>query len=183
LTAAVATFGTNPSAAELASLLESLPYLNAVCNETLRFFPPVPIIRRTCNTPTAILGVPISPGTRIILSPWATNRNPALWGADANVFKPERWINQDTGKANKHGGMQSNYANLTFSHGPRSCTGQNFAKAELRSLVAVWCSRFGFERATVETIVPVGIVSVRSRDGLDLRIWERDWERMANPES
>jgi cytochrome P450 len=99
------------------------------------------------------------------------------------VFKPERWINQDTGKANKHGGMQSNYANLTFSHGPRSCTGQNFAKAELRSLVAVWCSRFGFERATVETIVPVGIVSVRSRDGLDLRIWERDWERMANPES
>jgi cytochrome P450 len=60
LTAALATVGTNPSAAELASLLESFPYLNAVCNETLRFFPPVLIIRRTCNTPTAILGVPVT---------------------------------------------------------------------------------------------------------------------------
>jgi cytochrome P450 len=173
LSTSLDSLGPSPNAAELSSLLESLPYLNAVCSETLRFYPPVPLLRRTAKVATTIVGVPIPAGTRIILSPWATNRNPLLWGADADKFKPERWINPETGKANNQGGMSSNYANLTFSHGPRSCIGQGFAKAELRSLVAVWVSRFGFERATSETIVPVGIVSVRPRDGLNLRIWER----------
>lgn len=67
--------------------------------------------------------------------------------------------------------MVSNYANLTFSHGPRSCIGQNFAKAEMRALVAVFVSKFRFQLARpLEKIVPVGIVSVRPKDGLYLRI-------------
>lgn len=93
------------------------------------------------------------------------------------MFWPERWINLETGRASNHGGANSNYANLTFSHGPRSCIGHRFAKAEMRSLVAVWCERFFFERATAEEVVPVGIVSTKPKDGLNLRIWE--WEQIS----
>lgn len=157
--------------ASLSCLLDSLPYLNAVCNEVLRFYPPVPLIRRYSITPTTILGQTIPAGTRVILCPWASNRNPLHWGPDAGVFKPERWIDPVTGRCNKEGGMSSNYANLKFSHGPRSCIGQNFAKAELRTLVAVFVSKFKFQMAVPgEKIVPVGIVSVRPKDGMHLKI-------------
>jgi cytochrome P450 len=152
-------------------MLENLPYLNAVCNEVLRFIPPVPLIRRVATIPTTILGQEIPVGTQVLLCPYAISRSPELWGPDAGGFKPERWISPETGKANNDGGMESNYANLTFSHGPRSCIGQGFAKAELRTLVAVFVARLRFALAKpAEDVVPVGIVSVRPKDGLVLRL-------------
>ncbi|KAL2870606.1 cytochrome P450 [Aspergillus lucknowensis] len=164
-------FTGDPTFDTIAVMLENLPYLTAVCNEVLRFIPPVPLIRRISIIPTTILGHAIPAGTQVLLCPYAINRNPGLWGPDAEEFKPERWISPETGKANNDGGMGSNFANLTFSHGPRSCIGQNFAKAELRTLVAVFVSRFRFALAQPdENIVPVGIISVRPRDGLHLRI-------------
>ncbi|KAL4921377.1 cytochrome P450 [Aspergillus aurantiobrunneus] len=161
----------NPSSETLANTLESLPYLNAVCNEVLRFIPPVPLIRRVSTISTTILGHPIPPGTQVLLCPYAINRSPELWGPTAGEFRPERWISPETGKANNDGGMVSNYANLTFSHGPRSCIGHNFARAEMRTLLAVFVSSLRFEmERPLEEVVPVGIVSVRPRDGLRLRI-------------
>ncbi|KAL2840673.1 cytochrome P450 [Aspergillus pseudoustus] len=164
-------FAQDPSSDSLAATLDNLPYLNAVCNEVLRFIPPVPLMRRVATIPTSILGHEIPPGTQIILCPYAINRSPELWGPDAGEFKPERWISPETGKANNDGGMGSNYAYMTFSHGARSCIGQNFAKAELRTLVAVFVARFRFQLARPNReAVPVGIISVRPRDGLVLRV-------------
>jgi cytochrome P450 len=161
----------NSDSDSIATMLENLPYLNAVCNEVLRFIPPVPLIRRVATIPTTILGHAIPPGTQVLLCPYAINRSPELWGPDAGEFKPERWISPETGKANNDGGMESNYANLTFSHGPRSCIGQGFAKAELRTLVAVFVARLRFALAKPnEGVVPVGIVSVRPKNGLVLRL-------------
>ncbi|KAL2847650.1 cytochrome P450 [Aspergillus pseudodeflectus] len=161
----------NPDPDSIAAILENLPYLNAVCNEVLRFIPPVPLIRRVATIPTTILGHAIPPGTQVLLCPYAVNRSPELWGPDAGEFRPERWISAETGKANNEGGMGSNYANLTFSHGPRSCIGQGFAKAELRTLVAIFVARLRLALAKpTEDVVPVGIVSVRPRDGLVLRL-------------
>lgn len=48
------------------------------------------------------------------------------------------------GKANT-GGAASNYAFLSFLHGPRSCIGQVFAKAELACLLAAVVGSFAFE--------------------------------------
>ncbi|KAL3446898.1 cytochrome P450 [Aspergillus insuetus] len=161
----------NPDSDSIAAMLESLPYLNAVCNEVFRFIPPVPLIRRVATIPTTILGHAILPGTQLLLSPYAINRSPELWGSDAGEFRPERWISPETGKANNDGGMESNYANLTFSHGPRSCIGQGFAKAELRTLIAVFVAMLRFALAKPnEDVVPVGVVSVRPRDGLVLKL-------------
>ncbi|KAL4882679.1 cytochrome P450 [Aspergillus karnatakaensis] len=160
-----------PSSEILSSTLESLPYLNAICNESLRFIPPVPLIRRVATVPTIIQNQAVPPGTQILLCPHAINRSPELWGPDADRFNPDRWINPETGKANNDGGMVSNYANMTFSHGPRSCIGQGFAKAELRTLIAVFVSNFRFSLAQPgEEVVPVGIVSVRPKDGLHLKV-------------
>lgn len=76
-----------------------------------------------------------------------------------------------TGKPNNNGGAESNYALLTFLHGPRSCIGQGFARAELRALVAAWVLSFEFEMARLgEVLVPEGMVTVKPRGGLHLRV-------------
>ncbi|KAL4955457.1 cytochrome P450 [Aspergillus filifer] len=160
-----------PSAEVLSTTLDSLPYLTAVINESLRLSPPVPLIRRVSKHSSTLLNYSVPANTHILISPYAVNRSRDLWGPDAEAFKPERWLDAVTGKVNNHGGAMSNYANLTFSHGGRSCIGQGFARAELKTLIAVFVSRFRFEMADPgETVVPVGIVSVRPRCGLRIRV-------------
>ncbi|RYP72197.1 hypothetical protein DL771_004327 [Monosporascus sp. 5C6A] len=150
----------DPNSATVSSAeIDRLPYLNAVCSEVLRYFSPVPVTMREAVPGATIRGRRIPPGTRVVLAPWATNRDPALWGADADEFRPERWLqgqaraaddrdNQDgAADGKKHGsggGASSNYAFLTFLHGPRSCIGQAFARAEFACLLACWAGRFEF---------------------------------------
>ena len=92
------------------SLRLSFHTVRAVINETLRLFPPVPLNSResrasACALPpsdpsytTTSPGPPqhqplYMPGsTPILFFPLLTQRNPALWGADADTFDPERWI-------------------------------------------------------------------------------------------
>jgi cytochrome P450 len=142
---------------DLASILQGLPLLNGVCNETLRLYPAINIIYRNTVRPTVLAGNAIPAGVQVILSPWAINRDKRFWGDDGEEFRPERWIDIDpeTGveRPNNSGGSESNYANLTFLHGPRSCIGHNFAVAELRCLVAMFVGRFEFEMADPDEVV------------------------------
>jgi cytochrome P450 len=156
---------------DLTSILDSLPYLAAVCNEVLRLFPPVPTTIRIATVDTSVLGVPIPEGTRLWLSPWAINRSPLLWGDSAGEFLPERWIDTDTGRANNTGGVLSNYSILTFLHGPRSCIGEKFAKNELKVLMAVFVGRFLMEMADPnEVITPAGAITTKPKNGMRLRL-------------
>jgi cytochrome P450 len=123
--------------------IDRMPYLNAVCNEILRYLAPVALTVRTVACDTSIQGQFVPKGTQIMLVPWAINKSEALWGEDALSFNPERWMPKSDG--DKHaasGGATSNYAFLTFLHGPRSCIGQSFAKAEFACLLAAWVGRF-----------------------------------------
>ncbi|KAL4873053.1 hypothetical protein BDV12DRAFT_161243 [Aspergillus spectabilis] len=125
-----------------AATLDSLPYLHAVCNEVLRFHPSVPITFRDPPHDTTLAGTLIPKGTMLTICPEVINHHPDLWGPDAHKFDPERWLGP--GRANT-GGANSNYALMTFLHGPRSCIGQGFAKAELACLVAATVGRFHME--------------------------------------
>ncbi|EEQ32137.1 hypothetical protein McanMca71_005474 [Microsporum canis] len=151
-----------------ASLLDTLPYLNAFCNELFRFYPPVTITTRYAVRDTFIAGQPIKKGTDIIIAPRATNRNPEFWGPDADVFNPDRWL--APGCANT-GGADTNYAFLTFIHGPRSCIGSSFAKGELMCLVAALAGRFEMELEDPEKelVITPGLTN-RPADGVRARL-------------
>ncbi|CAG7938625.1 unnamed protein product [Penicillium olsonii] len=133
---------TNDETPISAAAIDNLPYLNAVCNEVLRYHPSVPATARTAVRDTTLAGKHIPKDTTLIVSPRIINRMEALWGEDADKFNPERFMGP--GKANT-GGAVSNYALLTFLHGPRSCIGQGFAKAELACMVAAMVGRFHIE--------------------------------------
>ncbi|KAL2073017.1 hypothetical protein VTL71DRAFT_10341 [Oculimacula yallundae] len=135
------------------TLFDRMPYLNAICNEVLRLYPPVPAILREAAHDTTISSFPIPKGTWIVVPIWGINNNVAFWGPDAGEFNPERWLAD--GQANS-GGADSNFANTTFLHGPRSCIGQGFAKAEFRCLLAALVGRF--EMVAVEGEAELKIV-------------------------
>ncbi|KAG4029847.1 hypothetical protein MFRU_014g01420 [Monilinia fructicola] len=125
--------------------IDYMPYLNAVCNEILRYFPPVPLTLREAAVDTVIVGHRIPKGTRVMMVPWAINKDEAMWGPSAREFNPDRWMPKNGESHNTNGGSSSNYAYLTFLHGPRSCIGQAFAKAEFAILLATWIGRFEFD--------------------------------------
>lgn len=148
--------------------IDQLPYLHAVCNEVLRFFPPVPLTIRETAHDTTILNQFVPAGTTVIIAPQAVNRSVELWGPDAQDFRPERWLGP--GRANT-GGADSNYSFLTFLHGPRSCIGQTFARAEFACLLAAVVGRFEMDLAdrTAELEIMGGITQ-KPKDGLKLRM-------------
>jgi cytochrome P450 len=99
------------------------------------------------------------------LSPWAINRSKKHWGPTAEEFLPERWISAD-GTTNKTGGATSNYSQITFLHGPRSCIGQDFAASELKCLCATLVGKFQFELARSEEggqYTPAGVVTTKAQ--------------------
>lgn len=132
--------------------LDRLPYLNAVCHEVLRLYSPVPVTVRVAAQDTTLIGHFIPKGTSIFISPWATNANKDFWGEDAADFNPDRWVGE--GKANT-GGIENNYAFLTFLHGPRSCIGQSFAKGEFACLLAAWAGTFETRFASADYVMQV----------------------------
>jgi cytochrome P450 len=150
--------------------VDKMSYLHAVCNEVLRFIPPVPMTMRVAGENSTILSHPIPKGTTIVIAPWAVNRNPELWGEDVDEFKPERWLTDD-GHANNTGGADSNYSFLTFLHGPRSCIGQRFAQAEFACLIAAWVGRFEMELVDKDFVPDIaGGITAKPRGGLKVRL-------------
>lgn len=125
-----------------AATVDALPYLNAFCNEVLRFYPPVRFTVRVACRDTVIVGNHIPKGTVFSICPDLANLNKDLWGPDADRFNPDRWLGP--GRANT-GGANSSYAVLTFLHGPRNCIGQGFSKSELACLVAAVVGKFYME--------------------------------------
>lgn len=150
-----------------AAYIDRCTYLQAFCSEILRLYPPIALTMRVAARDTSIAGTFIPQGTMIVLSPWAVNTSKELWGEDAHLFRPERWLSSPksslpTSKSDpdsppkrhptldrqhKSKGPETPYALLTFLHGPRSCIGQSFARAELACLVAAWVCAFETEFA------------------------------------
>lgn len=141
----------------------------------LRLFPTVPATIRESIRDTVVAGKHVPKGTRIVLCPYAINRCPEFWGSNGDEFLPERWIDTDpkTGRQtpNNNGGASTNFAQITFLHGQRSCVGKDFARAELRCAVAGVAGRFKFEmQDPKQKITIAGAVTTKPREGMHLKM-------------
>lgn len=153
--------------------LESLPLLNGVCQEVLRLYPTVPMTIRESVRDTTVANKFVPQDTRLLLCPYAINRSPEFWGSTGDDFLPERWIDTDpaTGKQtpNQNGGAGTNFAQITFLHGQRSCIGKDFARAELRCAMAGVVGRFRFEMQDPKQEIHIaGAVTTKPVEGMHL---------------
>ncbi|OMP85179.1 Cytochrome P450 67 [Diplodia seriata] len=114
------------------------PYLDAVINETLRLKPPAcGSLGREIVAPAGLTlpdGTHIPAGVVAAVPTWALQRDARWWGADAGVWRPERWEGLKTdGEA---------AAFIPFSRGAGRCPGERLAYVEMRRVVAGVVGRF-----------------------------------------
>lgn len=103
-----------------------LPYLEAVCNETLRYYPPVMLtMRRLIREPVEIEGVRLEPGTKIWGSIYLAHRRPEIY-PDPAKFDPDRFL----------GWKPSLFEFIPFGGGHRRCIGMAFAIYEMKLIIA-----------------------------------------------
>ena len=62
----------------------------------------------------------------------ALNRSEAIWGPNAKDFKPERWLDDESGLTPRAKEFQGYHHLLSFIDGPRICLGRVFAVAEFK---------------------------------------------------
>ncbi|SJK99587.1 uncharacterized protein ARMOST_02895 [Armillaria ostoyae] len=136
--------------------LESMPYLSAMIKETFRYHPVVynifryasqddvlPLSTPITTTSGGVLHeLPIPKGTQVIASIAAYNRNKEIFGNDADVFNPDRWLRNTVPNTKSALGV---YASLfTFAGGSRSCIGWRFAVMELHAFMIELLGSFEF---------------------------------------
>jgi cytochrome P450 len=105
-----------------------------VIKETLRLYPPAPLYVRDAIAEDEIDGLTISPGTRVMLFPYATHRHPDFW-PDPERFDPDRWLPEV--EAARHP-----YAFHPFAAGQRICLGNSFSLFESHLLTVILARRF-----------------------------------------
>lgn len=147
------TLPENPTFSDISRL----GFLRDIFRETLRLYPPVPMMVRENRCPVQFRGRHIAPGAQIVLSPWHVHRHERFWDRPDH-FDPDRW------KASV-----PRAAWFPFSAGPRVCPGAGFAMIEGPLILALLLREFRFATSGPEP-VPVAHLTVRSRSGIWLSV-------------
>ncbi|KAF2211670.1 hypothetical protein CERZMDRAFT_68391 [Cercospora zeae-maydis SCOH1-5] len=118
-----------------------LEYIDACIKETLRLTPPVGGFTIGSKTDQVVGGKYLVPAnTLVTVNNTALHRDPAVWGEDADEYRPERWLNGVYAKLPPNSWKP-------FGNGVRACIGRGFAEQEMIMNVAMVLQRFQIELA------------------------------------
>ena len=146
------------------SVMGGLRLTRDVFRETLRLYPPVPMLVRETARPEEFRGRKVRRGAQVVISPWHLHRHERLWDRPDD-FDPDRWA----GAARE--AAREGY--LPFSRGARVCPGAGFAMLEGTLMLAHLVRAFQFAPVPDREPVPVAHLTVRARDGIWLRVTPR----------
>lgn len=145
--------------------VERAPWARAVFEEAMRLFPPAPVITRSALENDEVLGVPVYPGTTVLISPWVLHRHESLWD-DPAAFRPERFLPGARETIDR-------FAYMPFGGGPRVCVGATFAMQEAMLIIAAVCRRTRLEPVSHAEPTPVQRITLRAREGIRLGLTRR----------
>ncbi|MFN8372251.1 MAG: cytochrome P450 [Anaerolineae bacterium] len=145
---------------------DQLPYTDSIIKETMRLYPPVPLIPRTVMEDTVVGGYRFVKNGGVLLAAYAAHRNERYF-PEAERFLPERW----EGDFEK---QIPRYAYFPFGGGPRICIGNQFALMEARLLLATIAQRYRLALEPGQTIEPISFVSLRPKVGIRMQAMVRE---------
>ncbi len=110
-----------------------LPYTRAVFEETMRLYPPIPVLSRQARAGDSIRGRPIQTDSIILVIPWLVHRHELFWD-QPDSFIPERFMPSAP--------RPDKFVYLPFSVGRRVCLGMRFGLTEGILCLATLAQRF-----------------------------------------
>ncbi|ARV58185.1 cytochrome P450 [Nostocales cyanobacterium HT-58-2] len=135
------TLGDKPDLNTIAKL----PYLTAICQETLRIYPiAMNAFPRIVRSPIEIQGYTLPQGTVILPSIYLAHHREETY-PQSKQFRPERFLERQF----------SPYEYLPFGGGNRRCIGLAFAQYEMKLVLATILSRFQVSLVNKRPVRPV----------------------------
>jgi cytochrome P450 len=148
-----------------AAHLDSLVLTKQVIEESMRLYPPVPIMSRQCVADTNVEGHEVRAGMSMIIPIYAIHRHARRWD-DPDAFVPERF----------ESGKESSFARhqyMPFGAGPRVCIGRVFAMMEATAMLATFIRHARFSGAAERDPAPVARVTLVPKGGLRMSVTMR----------
>ncbi|WP_017297175.1 cytochrome P450 [Nodosilinea nodulosa] len=139
--------------------LTRLPYLNAVCNETLRIYPVAMLtFPRRVEQPITLQSHDLSPGTVIVGSIYLLHHRPDLY-PNPDQFRPERFLERQYGP----------FEFMPFGSGARRCVGAALAMYEMTIVLATLLQDCELELASDAPVLPQRrSVTLSMKGGVDM---------------
>ncbi|XP_039155311.1 cytochrome P450 CYP82D47-like [Eucalyptus grandis] len=161
--------------------VKNLTYLQAIVKETMRFYPPVPIvgIRSSMEECTFSSGYRIPAGTRLLLNAWKIQRDERVW-SNPDRFEPERFLTTHE-NVDVRG---QNFELIPFGAGRRSCAGTSLALHTMHLTLASLLQSFEIDTVSgkpVDMTESPGLTNLKASPlevvlipRLDQKVYERD---------
>lgn len=141
-----------------------LPYTRAIIEETLRLYPPVPVLSRQARGPDKIGNAVVGKGDIILVVPWLLHRHNKHWEAP-NAFRPERFL--------PGAKRPDRFIYVPFSVGHRVCLGQRFGLTEAILCLAILAQRFDLHLDEGRRVEVSCRLTLRPEGGLPMRVQAR----------
>jgi cytochrome P450 len=145
--------------------VERLVRVQQVVKESMRLYPPVPMMSRQSVAEVRLGDRSIKAGTSVLMPIYAIHRHRRRW-EDADAFDPDRF-------APEREEAMPRYQFMPFGAGPRVCIGRSFAMVEAAAILATLVRRVRFEPADATDPVPVARVTLMPKGGMRLRVLPR----------
>jgi cytochrome P450 len=143
--------------------IDKLVLTQQVVKESMRLFPPVPIMSRQAVADTELGPHAIKADTSVVIPIYAMHRHRARW-QDPDMFDPTRFAPDKEAKI-------SRYQYMPFGAGPRICIGMAFAMIEATAMLATLLQAMRFEPVEGHEPVPVARVTLVPKGGMPLKVW------------
>lgn len=148
-----------------ADTLKKLVWTRAVVEESMRLYPPAPMIGRMARGEDRLGDERVPAGASILISPWVLHRHAKLWH-NPHAFIPERFLPAQRADIPR-------FAYLPFGAGPRVCLGMGFAMQEAVVMLAMLTRQLRFERADHHPIELRQCITLQTKKPLRMRMWSR----------
>ncbi len=145
--------------------LRKLDLTRNVFAEAMRLYPPVPFLPREAAKACPIANRTAEAGSVVSISPWLIHRSRSQW-QNPDSFDPDRFSRPETKEAERQ-------CYIPFSKGPRVCLGASFALQEATIILARIAQRYRLAPEPGFTPELVGRLTVRSVNGIRLRLSRR----------
>jgi cytochrome P450 len=142
--------------------LPKLELLDRVIKESMRIYPPIPLIGRKVEVDQVLGNYYFPAGMQVIVSSYLTHRHPKFW-VDSDRFDPDRFLPECFEALPK-------LAYFPFGDGSRKCIGDQFALMEIKLILATILQRFKLSLAGGQQVEMDVNLTLRPKGGLPMSL-------------